>query len=282
MSLPPTPPQGEDRTAQASSLVALLTDFGNEDHYVGTVKGALLSINPHLRIVDLTHSVKPQNVSQAAYLLWAAYRYFPQGTIFLSVVDPGVGTERRILAVESSNYTFLAPDNGLLDFVLFEEQEYRAWSVDLEKARSLGLVQQSISNTFHGRDIFAPIAAARSKGVPFSHFGGSFRLNVPVQPFVTPENLSHKARILHIDRFGNIITNLRGTRDEWEKYGVQGVEIGSKVVNQWISAYADAKDRTPCLIPGSSGLIEIVINKSSAADALQATTDTSIRILKHG
>jgi S-adenosylmethionine hydrolase len=281
MSLPRTPLQGEDRTAQHASLITLLTDFGNEDHYVGTVKGVLLSINPNLRIVDLTHSVKPQNILQAAYLLWAAYRYFSPQTIFLSVVDPGVGTGRRLLAVESNNYIFLAPDNGLLDLVLFEEQEYQAWSVDVTKARSLGLIESSISNTFHGRDIFAPIAAARSIGLAFSRVGESIRLHVPSRPFVTPDNFSQKPRILHIDRFGNIITNLRGTRAEWEANRFQGLEIGSKVVKEWIAAYADAPNRTPCLILGSSGLIEVVINKSSAAEALEVTVDTQIRILKH-
>ena len=260
-------------------IVALLTDFGSHDHYVGTVKAVLLSINPRLRIIDITHDVEPHNVRQASYLLWASYRYFPPKTIFVCVVDPGVGSERRILGVRTRAYTFLAPDNGLLDFVLTSERSFTAVEINVQKAGKRSLMLPRLSSTFHGRDVFAPVAAHLSRGVKLTSVGKGIEIGNVAPAFVSRETKGTKPSILHIDRFGNIITNIVGENDQFLRDSVSGIRIRRERVMRWIRNYQEAPPRTACLIVGSSGLVEVIVKNASAAELLKVDNTTPIRIL---
>ncbi len=258
------------------SVIVLLTDFGLQDQYVAAMKGVLLSLQPSVRIVDLSHDVQPHKISQAGYLLWSSYKYFPKNTLFVCVVDPGVGSERKILAAQTPNYTFLAPDNGLLDAVLSEETKFELVEVSMEKIASI--MPTNISPTFHGRDIFAPIAARL--GVDMSiHELGSVRENLFVHsPFVHGQEVVTKAVILHIDRFGNIITNLRiGELDSVEKK-IKAIAVGGNLVSRWVRTYSEAPENTPCLLVGSSGLVEVSLKLKSAAGLFAANLETPIRV----
>ncbi len=273
-----------------ASVIALLTDFGVSDQYVGTMKGVILSTAPHAHLVDISHDVSPQNVVQAGYLLWASYKYFPEGSIFVCVVDPGVGSNRRIVCVKTSQYIFLAPDNGLLNFVLREENVKEAIEVRVVGRVIRGLPGVHVagdSNTFHGRDILAPVAAALSQGKSWSADAPCTTLDVPPPQFVDSKNPKVTARILHIDRFGNLITNIRiGAKGEIKDF-VPALRIGRLPAGQagtrvgtWISNYAEAPPKKACLILGSSGLVEIVAKNSSAQKLLRATLSTPITIAR--
>jgi len=251
-----------------------LTDFGTEDHYVSAMKGVILSINPAVKIVDITHGVQPQQIRQGGYLLWSVSRYFPHGTIFMNVIDPGVGSKRRIVCLRSRRSTFLAPDNGLLDFIQTEEKIVEA--VEVKEAAARKYLPSEISATFHGRDIFAPLTAHISTGVPIKKLGDIFVPPSPASPFVrSRSDLVHPC-ILHIDHFGNIITNIR--TGELHEKDLQAVSIGRNLVSRWIQYYEEAPDKTPCLLVGSAGLIEVSVKYDSAARLLNATLDTPMKI----
>jgi hypothetical protein len=187
--------------------IALLTDFGLADAYVGAIKGVIYSIAPRVCIVDISHDIPPQDVQAAAYVLWSAYRYFPRKSVFVAVVDPGEGTDRPIVCVKSADYLFLAPDNGLLKFVLADQRPYTAFAVT--NAR---LWLPEVSSSFHGRDILAPVSTHLASGVSLSQVGKRTRLMTQAEPFVNVrgnQTGSHKSCVIHVDRFGNLITNLR-------------------------------------------------------------------------
>jgi S-adenosylmethionine hydrolase len=258
----------------ASSPIALLTDFGTRDHYVGTVKGVILSLNPKARIVDISHDVEPQEVGQAGYLLWASYRHFPPRTTFMAVVDPGVGTMRRILVVKANRQYFLAPDNGLLDAVLTDEEIEEAVSVDITNRNRL--LSPDISSTFHGRDVFAPVAAHLSMSVPLKKFGAPAVVRKPTSPFLGSYRKGHP-KVLHIDRFGNIVTNVRFESQPHAERSIRALSVRRQRVAQWARTYGDAAERTPVLILGSSGLVEIVVKNSSAASMLRVTVGSSMK-----
>jgi S-adenosyl-L-methionine hydrolase (adenosine-forming) len=191
--------------AEHSPVITLLTDFGTKDIYAGVMRGVITNLAPHARIVDLTHDVPPQGVADAAFLLDAAAPYFPWGTIHVAVVDPSVGTERRIICVRTSRATYLAPDNGLLTRVLDRESAARIVSVE---NRSYFLPE--VSNTFHGRDIFAPVAAHLALGLDPCRLGpeiASIRpLSLPRVSETSPGVLT--GELIYLDRFGNLVTNV--------------------------------------------------------------------------
>src|SRR5690349_18064561 len=203
----------------ARSVIALVTDFGTRDHYAGTMKGVVLGICPDVTLVDITHEVPPHDVAAGAFELAASCRYFPQGTIFLVVVDPGVGSSRRGIAVDVGDYKFVAPDNGVLTLVLDETPPRKV--VELTERR---YARPTVSRTFEGRDRFAPAAAWLAKGVELSALGRPLadyhRLDVPV-----PEADADEVRgvILRVDRFGNLVTNI--DRRLLERFA-QGSAIG--------------------------------------------------------
>jgi S-adenosylmethionine hydrolase len=250
--------------------IALLTDFGNADHYVGTMKGVILSINPRATIVDISHEVAPYDVREAGYLLWASYCHFPSRTIFLSVVDPGVGGSRSIICIQAGSRIFIAPDNGLLDFIVLQEDIRQGYDV-LQSGRS---VATEISSTFHGRDIFAPLVANLSLGGPIRKFGRLVDLSRPSSPFFDAETGKKTARILHIDRFGNLVTNIP------ERYFSNcNVGVGSTRISKHIGSFSEAPEGEACLIVGSSKLIEIVAKESNAAVILGAKLKTPLTVL---
>jgi S-adenosylmethionine hydrolase len=260
-------------------VVALLTDFGLSDHYVATMKGVILSISPLLKIVDISHDVEAQNIPRAAYLLWASYRYFPKNSVFTCVVDPGVGTSREIIIGRTRHHVFLAPQNGILDFVLWTEEVSDVTVLDLSLPRVRSMLPPTISKTFHGRDVFAPLSAHLAKGIRLRDFGRSRPVDWIQAPFVDESNPLARARILDIDRFGNIITNIASIESE-RPAGIRGIKLGATRIERWIENYESAPPNVPCLIAGSSGLIEIVMKRQSAAAALKASPRVPLGVLR--
>jgi S-adenosylmethionine hydrolase len=252
---------------EETSCVALLTDFGLHDHYVGVMKAVIESICPGVRIIDITHDVESQNVGQGAYLLWASYKYFPEDAIIVAVVDPGVGSEREIIGVKTTKHTFLAPRNGLLDLVFWEERVTEATTIRIEKASTRSILPRTVSPTFHGRDIFAPLAAHLVQGTRLESLGPKIHVDVAQSPFVEREFLGTNARVLHVDRFGNVVTNIRS-----DVPGVRSrlleLKAGKRRIQTWVQNYESIPPGKACLIVGSSGLVEIVMNRRSAASYL--------------
>jgi S-adenosylmethionine hydrolase len=246
------------------SIITLLTDFGWTDGYVGAMKGVILSIAPHVTLVDISHDVAPQDVRDAAYVLYTAIPHFPPDTVHLIVVDPGVGSERRAIAVRTAQGTFVAPDNGVLSYVLAASPPQIAVSLTNPQYR---LTQ--VSRTFHGRDIFAPAAAYLARGVPISDLGE------PVDDLVTfpvPEPRTRAdgvliGQVIHVDRFGNVITNLRREDIPWSDQAVV-VEIGGQVITGLKEAYAQARPGEPLALIGSRGHLEVAVVGGNAAQQL--------------
>jgi S-adenosyl-L-methionine hydrolase (adenosine-forming) len=256
--------------------IALLTDFGLQDQYAASIKGVILSINPSVNIIDITHEIQPYRTRQAAYVLWSAYDYFPKGTIFVNIVDPGVGSNRRIIIIETKKYIFIAPDDGLLDFILYQEKNSKA--IEVMQSSLKEFIPGSISSTFHGRDIIAPIAAHISKNVPLLRFGKTFSMLEAPSPFITSHADAATACILHIDRFGNIITNIRSLETEKSMKEIQAVSADNNMVTKWIRFYDEAPENTPCLVVGSGGLVEISVKKNNAARLLSITLDSKLKV----
>jgi S-adenosyl-L-methionine hydrolase (adenosine-forming) len=258
------------------SVIVLLTDFGLQDQYVAAMKGVILSLQPLAQIVDLSHDVQPHKIFQAGYLLWSSYKYFPQKAVFVCVVDPSVGSDRKILAAKTSNSILLAPDNGLLDAVLSEETKFELVEVSLEKIKNI--IPVTIAPTFHGRDIFAPIAAHLSKGMTISELGAVRENSFFHSPFVHSMGDVTKAVVLHTDHFGNIITNIRISDAMSGEKKLKAVAVGTNLVSRWVRTYSDIPENTPCLLVGSSGLVEISLKSRSAAALLAANIEMPVRV----
>jgi S-adenosyl-L-methionine hydrolase (adenosine-forming) len=261
----------------ARPVIAFLTDFGTKDHYAGTVKGVVLSICPEAACVDITHEIPPHDVMGGALELAAAYRYFPAGTVFLVVVDPGVGSARRPIAAEAGGYLFVAPDNGVLTLVFKETPPRRV--VELTEQR---YARSTVSRTFEGRDRFGPAAAWLAKGVELSALGRTLNdwqlLNVP-EPTVADAQII--AEVVRVDRFGNLVTNVdRRTFDRFS--GGERIEIvaGSATVEKVVMTYADVESGALCALFGSSDHLEIAVNGGSAADRLAVGRGARVTITK--
>ena len=260
---------GRSRVTSSERVIALLTDFGDHDHYVGVVKGVILSINPGAQIVHLSNNVMPQNIREAGYLLWASYRFFPERALFVCIVDPGVGSDRRIVCLETKRHTFLAPDNGLLDFIRLEEKILRSY--EIERPPIFGM--SPISSTFHGRDIFAPLAGQLSLGKSVKVYGRQCTLDPPAPVFYESDGNGAAACILHIDTFGNVITNVPA-----KYFDEMMLRIGSVEVRNHIRNFSEGPQQEPCLIVGSSNLVEVVLKNGNAAKYLGAQGGTPIRV----
>jgi S-adenosylmethionine hydrolase len=257
-----------------------LTDFGGLDPYVGVMKGVILGINPEATVVDLGHGVSAYGVLEAAFHLKVAYRYFPQGTIHVVVVDPGVGSARRPILCVAGGQAFLAPDNGVLGYVLAAEPAARVIHVAEE-----GYFLRPVSRTFHGRDVFAPVAAHLSLGLAPERLGPPIadyaRLDLP-RPRRAPDGRA-TGEVLHVDRFGNLITNL--TRDEIDAVadrspsGTVRVRLGTGADLGMHSHFASAREpgRAGALV-GSSGHLEIFVYQGSAAETLGARVGSEISL----
>lgn len=260
----------------ARPVIALLTDFGTRDHYAGTMKGVALGICPDATLVDISHDVPAHDVLAAALELAAAFKYFPAGTIFLVVVDPGVGSARRGIAAEAGDYRFVAPDNGVLTVVLEEHAPKKV--VELSERR---YARPSVSRTFEGRDRFAPAAAWLAKGIDLAALGrpaGTIqRLAIP-QPEVEADRIT--GQVLRADRFGNLITNI--DRKTFEKLadGPLEIRVGSHQVPKIVSTYADAAQGDICALFGSTDHLEIAANGASAAAALDLGRGAPVHVAR--
>ena len=266
-------------------LIALLTDFGNSDAYVGIMKGVICSICESVQLVDISHEVQPGNVLQAAYLLESAVKYFPPGTVFLVVVDPGVGSQRKAIAAEIAGRFFIGPDNGLFDFANGSTTEQ---VIILEEQCVSGM---KISSTFHGRDIFAPAAAKLASGIPLIQLGKSIPNIKPLsRPCVSFLNNQISCLIVHIDHFGNVITNLRKediiSSDTFllseSIKGSSGKASQHLVANgcsfPWVRTFSDVPKGSPLAYWGSTNHLEFAINRNRADKLLSVNVNDSITI----
>jgi S-adenosylmethionine hydrolase len=246
-------------------VVALLTDFGTRDHYTGTMKGVVLGICPDVTLVDITHDLPPHDVLAAALELAAAYKYFPPGTIFLVVVDPGVGSTRRAIAADTGDYRFVAPDNGVLTAVLRESPAKKV--VELTERR---YARPTVSRTFEGRDRFAPAAGWLAKGIQLAAFGRPVpdvqRIDIPVAE-VMPDAI--RGVVLRVDRFGNLVTNIeRKAVDRLAQGGPLTIEAAGGAVGHLVGTYAELPEHGVGALFGSTDHLELAAPSASAAERL--------------
>jgi S-adenosylmethionine hydrolase len=244
------------------SVITLTTDFGTQDWFVGTMKGVILGIQPRAIIVDLTHEIPPGDVRGGAFALAASHRFFPKGTVHVAIVDPGVGSRRRAIAVRTANCFFVGPDNGVLSLALTREKIKSIHRLENEK-----FFLQAVSRTFHGRDIFAPVAAHLSRGVAIAEFGPELKDFVRLDwPRVQVRDRCIEGEIVYVDRFGNLITNI-----DAGSLGILGdkpceVFAGSKRLCATAPFYGAVPVGRPLAVTGSTGFLEIAVRGASAAD----------------
>ena len=240
--------------------IALVTDFGYTDNFAGVMKGVILKGASRVNIIDITHGISSHNIKEGAFILFKSYKFFPKKTIFLAVVDPGVGTERKILMVKTNNYYFIGPDNGILYPAVKDDVIRRAVSFDTPS-------DGSISSTFHGRDVFAPLAAELAKSEKIFSQGVETKSITPLS-FPKPEfdNGCFLGNVLYIDKFGNIVTNI--TREELKMFEDTGFTalLNNKKIEKFRSVYYEAPSGEPFFIEGSFGYLEISLNGESARD----------------
>lgn len=289
------------------AIITLTTDFGLADAYVAAMKGVILGINPGATLVDVCHTIQPQNIYQAAFVLSTACQFFPERTIHLVVVDPGVGTERRAIILSTPTAYFVAPDNGVLSYVIQQSikgrLKRRSSSEDysppsrLKEQGTEGNLQQveleagleavaitkpqfwrsPVSPTFHGRDIFAPVAAQLSLGLPLAAFGERI-----TSLAVIPLPLLHRGpdgslvgHIIHIDSFGNLITNIKSDDLPQAKQAIN-VEVGNQYISELSHTYAEGKELLALI--GSSGYLEVALKRGSACAFLNAKVGDEVRL----
>ena len=256
-------------------LITLLTDFGHQDSYVGVMKGVIARIDPTLRVTDLTHEIPPQDVAAARFNLLNAYAYFPIGTVHVAVVDPGVGSARRAIAVQFPQGFLVGPDNGVFSGVL--ERQGAIAAVELTNSEFWAV--SSPSATFHGRDIFAPVGAHLARGVALADLGEVIDpqtlVNLDIPSYIQTESVITGA-IQYIDHFGNLITTIPGDlvqRNMWAVQMGQATVMGGKT-------YADQPMGGLIALVGSHGWVEIAINRGSAEQSLQAQLGDPIQVLR--
>jgi S-adenosyl-L-methionine hydrolase (adenosine-forming) len=261
-------------------LITLLTDFGTADYFVGAMKGVILSLSPASRIVDITHEIPPQDVEVGAFVLMAVYRDFPAGTIHVAVVDPGVGSARRPLLVVAGGHSFIGPDNGIFGYIYEREADSRVFHLN-----RADYFRPQRSATFHGRDVFAPVAGALANGTGAAELGDEIGDYVRL-PGLAPSKLadgSLDARVIHIDHFGNCITNV--TRDELTEEMIERgarLVVGATEVTSFRRFFAEGSEAPGELfgIWGSAGLLEIAALNASAARLLRAQRGQPVRVIK--
>ncbi len=263
-------------------IITLITDFGTNDHFVGTMKGVIYNINPYVEIVDITHQVAAYDIFDGAFALAQSYRFFPPDTIHLVVVDPGVGTSRRPLLARSLAYKFVAPDNGVLSLV-YEREE----NVEVRHITSDHYFLNPVSSTFQGRDIFAPVVGWLSKGVESDKFGE------PISDFIQfsspkPKRVGDnfiKGVVLKVDKFGNILTNLR-PEDLPQLFAENPppfkIIINQHEITRLNLAYSMGKPGELFAIVGSSGYLEICTNRGSAAKVLNVNRGVDVGVTLAG
>jgi S-adenosylmethionine hydrolase len=257
-------------------ILTLTTDFGLSDHFVGTMKGVILGICPQAQIVDISHGVTPYEIGEGAYLIAQAYRYFPKKTVHVVVVDPGVGTARRPILMEAAGQYFVAPDNGVLSMVLAREENAKFRLISNAK-----YFLQPVSTTFHGRDIFAPVAAHLAAGVPAARMGK--RIEDYLKPgFEKPHRAGKRTwigRILKIDRFGNVITSFHV--DDFGDLALRNFSFGfgPVTVSAMARNYAERAPGELFAILGSSGYYEVSVSQGSAAQTIHCESGAAVELM---
>ena len=263
------------RKYEPNGIITLTTDFGTRDIFVGVMKGVILKINPRATVVDITHEIPRHDVHSAAFLLDSAYRSFPQGTIHLVVIDPGVGGSRRGLAVQTNDYYFVAPDNGVLTKTLSNPMRSRVVSL---KNKSYFL--SNVSQTFHGRDIFAPVAAYLSNGTTIDKFGP--KVTDPAQiTIATPEFTKHciYGRVRYIDKFGNLITNIdKESLLDFCGKSPYAIRMKDRNIRHLCNSYNESKEGELIAIINSFDLLEIAMYRHNAAVELDIACGTEVQV----
>ncbi|HUB02036.1 MAG TPA: SAM-dependent chlorinase/fluorinase [Terriglobales bacterium] len=265
-----------------TAIITLTTDFGLNDHFVGAMKGVLLETAPDAQIVDISHAVQPFDILDGALTISQAYTYFPAGTVHMVVVDPGVGTARRPIILTGDRHLFVAPDNGVLSLVYDREERISVRHVTADH-----YFLQPRSNTFHGRDIFSPVAAYLAKGVDPERFGEEItdfaRFNVPRPKPVDERTL--RGVVLKADRFGNLITNITATDVPW-LFGTSQpafkIAVGKGQVTRICGNYAEGTPGEAFGILGSMGFLEIATNRGSAQQLLSAGKGGEVNVVMEG
>jgi S-adenosylmethionine hydrolase len=278
-------------------MVVLLTDYGTQDPFVGIVKGVLGRLAPQVMQVDLTHAIPPGDIRRGAIFLWEALPYFPAGSVFLAVVDPGVGTRRIPIIISTERAVFVGPDNGIFSFVI--RPEYIAREIS-----SSELILPDVGSTFHGRDVFAPAAAYAAMGVPIDRFGDRIeRIEFASNPKLSVSAHGIRGQVLFSDRFGNILTSLgKFFRQRDNSYRLDpwlpmsssnrlltrvNLEIAQLVLPNgeilaWANTFADVPEGKCAFLVGGSGLLEIVSNRTSAAEILNLSEESDLELVTGG
>lgn len=250
-------------------IITLTTDFGLSDPFAGIMKGVILGVAPEVQVVDITHSIPSYDITEAAFLLNSSYRYFPPGTVHVVVVDPGVGSARRPIAAAAGGHMFVAPDNGVLSLVLHPHDA-------VHHITNESLFRNPVSPTFHGRDIFAPVAAHLARGTPLQSVGPRI-LDFIQRPIPKPRpdgNNRLIGTVIRIDKFGNLITNLR--MDDLRR-NFQ-IRIAGLEIQRLCSSFSEAEPGEFFVIEGSAGYIEIALNQGSAAEKLNVERGAEIQV----
>jgi S-adenosylmethionine hydrolase len=264
-----------------SRIVTFTTDFGLSDPFVGIMHGVVLNINPAAPIVDISHAVASYDIFDGAFTIAQAYRYFPPRTVHVVVVDPGVGSKRRPILVETDDYVLVAPDNGVLSLVETREKEFVVRHVTAER-----YFLQPVSQTFHGRDVFAPIAGWLSKGVEPAEFGPEITdyVRLPLRKLERVGENSLRGEVVKVDKFGNLITNI----SEADVPGLSGQQkpnlsilIAGETITRVCKSYAEGGDDELFAIIGSSGYLEIAARQASAAEKLDAAVGTPVGVVQN-
>lgn len=262
------------------SVITLLTDFGYRDHYVAAMKGMILSIAPEVLIIDVSHGVPKYDVRAGSYLLKAAYKWFPRGTIHVAVVDPGVGTQRRGIAIKTNNYIFVGPDNGLLALAALEDG-----IIETRLIENPHLMRAQVSRTFHGRDVFAPVAAHLARNFPFERVGPPIKDGINIPPFAHSKiEAGYLAcEVLYIDDFGNVVLN--ATASDVERAGLTfgtlyKVELrGSGIIETpFMPTYGYVEEGKALLLINSEGYLELAVNRGNAAASFRLVTGDQVSI----
>ena len=248
------------------SCVTFLTDFGTRDTYVAQMKGVVIGINPEVHFVDLTHEIPPQQILRGAFVWNDAVSIFPSGTIHVGVVDPGDGSNRRLIAAEIGEHKFVCPDNGLLTVILQHTKVHRAVSLDNPQ-----WWRKSVSNTFHGRDILSPIAAMLSLGVDLAELGSPLKIPLVAIPLANTRRGQSPimGQVVDVDRFGNLITDIEPAQFPADGQSLR-FEVGAFRVNGLSNCYSDVEVGEAVALIGSSGRLEISIRNGNAAEEIQA------------
>ena len=248
-----------------SGIITLTTDFGGSDHYVAMMKGVILSINPDATIIDVTHQIPAHSIKEGSLIIKASYIYFPSGTVHVGVVDPGVGSTRRPIAILVDNHFFVGPDNGLFSTII-ETQRH----TDVIHLKEKKYWLDSISPTFHGRDIFAPVAAHLSRGMnPFRMGEKIDNPTILTHPLPQKNNSDLMGEVIRVDHFGNLITNI--TKEHLRPFLASkdlSISIGRITVKKISTTYNEVPEGQPLALIGSSQLLEIAVNMGRAADYL--------------